>query len=118
MYFLFFSSVLNKISLPLHLIRHFYVCFFFADALYGSCPGLGKTVVAVVNDLLMDNHQKELADALADRHYLKATTPQELAQTLIDLDDSLSARTPYPQAQPEVFAAIVDEEMCEALGER
>lgn len=59
----------------------------------------------------MDNHQEELADALAQRNYLRATTPEGLAGALVELDDSPSARTPYPPAKPEAFAAIVDEEM-------
>lgn len=62
----------------------------------------------------MDNHQEELADALAQRNYLLATTPEGLAQTIVDLDESFSARTPYPRAEPEAFAALVDEEMCAA----
>lgn len=70
--------------------------------------------MAVVNTSLMDNHQEELADALAMRNYLLATTPHELARVLVELDDSPSARTPYPPARPEVFAAIVDEEVCAA----
>lgn len=60
----------------------------------------------------MDNHQKELADAMEQRNYLVATTPEGLAQTLGDFDDSESARTRYPTPTPEAFAAIVDEEMC------
>lgn len=73
---------------------------------------LGKALVVVVNSALMDNHQEELAEAMAQRNYLAATTPEKLAQTLVDFDDSEHARTPYPAATPEAFAAIVDEEMC------
>ncbi|CBJ31146.1 beta(1,4)-N-acetylglucosaminyltransferase [Ectocarpus siliculosus] len=73
--------------------------------------GLGKALVVVVNRALMDNHQEELADALAQRNYLRATTPEGLAGALVELDDSPSARRPYPPAKPEAFAAIVDEEM-------
>ncbi|CAM9170448.1 unnamed protein product [Sphacelaria rigidula] len=76
--------------------------------------GLGKALVVVVNSALMDNHQEELAEALAQRNYLVATTPEGLAQTLTEFDDSKGARTPYPAATPEVFAAIVNEEMCSA----
>lgn len=74
--------------------------------------------MVVVNDALMDNHQEELAQALAQRNYLRATTPEGLADTLVALDDSPSARTPYPSAKPEAFAAIVDEEMCAAQEDR
>ena len=54
---------------------------------------------------------------MANRNYLLATTPEGLSQTLVELDDSPSARTPYPPARPEVFAAIVDEEVCAAREE-
>lgn len=74
--------------------------------------------MVVVNSALMDNHQEELAEALAQRNYLRATTPEGLADTLVGLDDSPSARTPYPSAKPEAFAAIVDEEMCVAQEDR
>lgn len=74
-------------------------------------PGLGKALVVVVNGALMDNHQEELADALAQRNYLKATTPERLAQTLAELNDSPMARVPYPSANPDAFAAVVDDEM-------
>eukprot|EP00752_Nemacystus_decipiens_P004222 g3857.t1 len=80
--------------------------------------GLGKALVVVVNSALMDNHQAELAEAMAQRNYLRATTPEELAATLVALDDSPSARTPYPSAKPEAFAAVVDEEMCIAQEDR
>lgn len=70
--------------------------------------------MVVVNDALMDNHQEELAEALAQRNYLRATTPEGLAEALAGLDDSPSGRTPYPSPKPEAFAAIVDEEMCAA----
>lgn len=68
----------------------------------------------MVNDALMDNHQQELAEALARRNHLRATTPVGLADTLIELDDWQTARTPYPPPKPEAFAALVDEEMCAA----
>lgn len=79
---------------------------------YRVLAALGKALVVVVNSALMDNHQEELAEAMAQRNYLAATTPEKLAQTLVDFDDSEHARTPYPAATPEAFAAIVDEEMC------
>lgn len=70
--------------------------------------------MVVVNGALMDNHQEELAGALAQRNYLRATSPEGLADALLGMDDCDSARTPYPPAKPEAFAALVDEEMCAA----
>lgn len=66
----------------------------------------------------MDNHQVELAEALAGRGYLRASTPEVLAQALEEFDDSPMARTPYPSAQPQAFAALVDEEMIIARKDR
>lgn len=59
----------------------------------------------------MDNHQVELAEALAERGYLRASNPEVLARTLSEFDDSPLARTPYPPARPQAFAALVDDEM-------
>lgn len=67
--------------------------------------------MVVVNNALMGNHQEELAEALAQRNFLRATTPEKLAQTLAEFDDSPSARKPYPTAKPESFAVLVDDEM-------
>lgn len=71
-------------------------------------------LVVVVNNALMGNHQAELADALAKRNYLRATTPEALARTLADFDDDPMKRTPYPAAKPEAFSRLVDAEMCGA----
>lgn len=59
----------------------------------------------------MDNHQEELAGALAQRNYLRATTSAGLADALLGVDNCDSTRTPYPPAKPEAFAAVVDDEM-------
>ncbi|CAM9526666.1 unnamed protein product [Choristocarpus tenellus] len=71
--------------------------------------GKGKALVAVVNDRLMNNHQEELANAMAERNYLLATSPEGLATTLSYLDES--RLQPYPTPRPEAFAAVIDDEM-------
>ena len=40
----------------------------------------------VVNEDLMDNHQSELAEELADRKHLYCARPQTLLQTIADMD--------------------------------
>ncbi|XP_020592382.1 UDP-N-acetylglucosamine transferase subunit ALG13 homolog [Phalaenopsis equestris] len=51
---------------------------------------LRKPLIVVVNEDLMDNHQSELAEELADRKHLFCATPQTLGQTIQTMDlDSL-----------------------------
>ncbi|CAN0096395.1 unnamed protein product [Discosporangium mesarthrocarpum] len=71
--------------------------------------GKGKTLVAVVNDRLMHNHQEELASIMAERGYMLATTPRGLADAVAQLQEKTIL--PYPLARPQAFVAVVDEEM-------
>lgn len=48
-----------------------------------DCLKLNKRVIAVVNNTLMDNHQRELFDKLRDEHYIVGfTSPQEVMKDL------------------------------------
>ncbi|KAG0479560.1 hypothetical protein HPP92_010418 [Vanilla planifolia] len=49
---------------------------------------LGKPLIVVVNEDLMDNHQSELAEELAERKHLFCATPQTLHQTIEAMDSS------------------------------
>ncbi|WJX71300.1 N-acetylglucosaminyldiphosphodolichol N-acetylglucosaminyltransferase [Trifolium repens] len=56
---------------------------------------LRKPLIVVVNEDLMDNHQSELADELANRKHLYCASPQTLHQTIADMNlDSLIPYTP------------------------
>ncbi|PPQ72092.1 hypothetical protein CVT24_008379 [Panaeolus cyanescens] len=63
---------------------------------------MGKVMIVVPNDTLADNHQEELASALQEMKYLKSTSVEHLAQTIIDFD--ANSFEPFPPFQPTRFA--------------
>ncbi|RHY32456.1 hypothetical protein DYB32_002553, partial [Aphanomyces invadans] len=65
-----------------------------------------KHLIVIPNTQLMDNHQEELAGALAERHHLVATTCSLLASTLASVD--LKTLVPYPEVDEEAFPSLVD----------
>jgi beta-1,4-N-acetylglucosaminyltransferase len=71
---------------------------------------LGKPLITVVNAALMDNHQSEIADAMAQRGYALATTPDQLLAVL--QQDSIQQLKQYPApADPRAFVTALNLEM-------
>jgi beta-1,4-N-acetylglucosaminyltransferase len=68
---------------------------------------LGKSVLAVVNERLQENHQVELAEALAGPpQYLFWSTCDTLCASLLSAD--FERLLPYPSAEPTVLARRID----------
>jgi beta-1,4-N-acetylglucosaminyltransferase len=70
---------------------------------------LGKWLIAVPNPTLLDNHQEDLASSLNALGHLKASTIDDLPQTIADFDPS--SITPFPPFDGSKFSNLLNEEM-------
>jgi len=68
---------------------------------------LRKPLLVVVNDQLMDNHQAEVAEALAAQGHLYYCSPGTLVETLRGAD--FSKLRPLPPVKGEKFIGLMDE---------
>ncbi|XP_045821658.1 UDP-N-acetylglucosamine transferase subunit ALG13 homolog isoform X3 [Trifolium pratense] len=86
-YFTFSSSIADHIKSASLIISHAG-----SGSIFETLK-LGKPLIVVVNEDLMDNHQSELGEELANRKHLYCASPQTLHQTIVDMD--LNALVPY-----------------------
>ncbi|QSL67070.1 hypothetical protein MERGE_001457 [Pneumocystis wakefieldiae] len=70
---------------------------------------LKKKLIVVVNETLMDNHQKELTQIMTDEKYLISSTPENLLYAIQDLNKK--ELRPFLFPNKPTFQKILDNQM-------
>ncbi|KAG7620746.1 Glycosyl transferase family 28 C-terminal [Arabidopsis suecica] len=99
-YFTFSSSIADYIQSASLVISHAG-----SGSIFETLK-LGKPLIVVVNEDLMDNHQCELAEALEERKHLYYTRPDTLHQTLTKME--LESLVQYTPGDGTPVARIID----------
>ncbi|XP_072992669.1 uncharacterized protein [Typha latifolia] len=99
-YFTFSPSIANYLRSASLIISHAG-----AGSIFETLR-LGKPLIVVVNEDLMDNHQSELAEELADRKHLFCAHPQTLCDTIEAMN--LETLLPYPLGDPMPIASLMN----------
>ncbi|XP_041020002.1 UDP-N-acetylglucosamine transferase subunit ALG13 homolog isoform X1 [Juglans microcarpa x Juglans regia] len=111
-FFTFSSSIADHLRSASLVISHAvydYIHFWDHGAGSGSIfetLRLGKPLIVVVNEDLMDNHQSELAEELAERKHLYCARPQTLNQTIAAMN--LESLLPYPPGNAIPVAKLIN----------
>jgi beta-1,4-N-acetylglucosaminyltransferase len=80
----------------------------------GTCLevlGAGTSLIVIVNDQLMDNHQLELADRLASDCVLVCGDVTSLGETLHHWDRERHNLAPYTPGDGAIFSKFIDQLM-------
>ncbi|KAJ0961667.1 hypothetical protein J5N97_000685 [Dioscorea zingiberensis] len=70
---------------------------------------LGKPLIVVVNEDLMDNHQSELAEELADRKHLYYARPKTLQHIIADM--KVESLIPYHPGDATPVAKLINRQL-------
>ncbi|XP_022744505.1 UDP-N-acetylglucosamine transferase subunit ALG13 homolog [Durio zibethinus] len=98
-YFTFSSSIADHMSSASLVISHA------GSGSIFETLRLGKPLIVVVNEDLMDNHQSELVEELAERKHLYCAHPQTLHQTIVGMD--LKSLLPYSPGDATPVAKLL-----------
>ncbi|RVW57647.1 UDP-N-acetylglucosamine transferase subunit ALG13-like [Vitis vinifera] len=99
-YFIFSSSIADNLRSASLVISHA------GSGSIFETLRLRKPLIVVVNEDLMDNHQSELAEELAERKHLFCAHPQTLFQTVASMN--LESLLPYHPGDAAPVAKLIN----------